>query len=306
MPLNYTQQINALLRLSLGQAELAVDLGVTRATLNRWLNAGVKPHKSHLERINKLYRERVQYSSLDTKDLKRFIADAKRLTNKKLWKQIAANKKLQDELILQHTYNSTTIEGTTFTKHQSSAVIFDKANIANKTLVEHLEVTNHAALSRDIFEQNADDLKITEELIRDLHSRLMQGIRDDAGSYSRYHRAIRGLDIQLCHPDDIEEEMRSLLRDWNKTTTKTIADIAKFHADFELIHPFGDGNGRIGRLLMVIQCLSLGYPPVIIEYKRKADYYAVLEYAQTKSELPLIEFLVDEMQETAEILAKYC
>jgi Fic family protein len=305
VPLSYTRQINALLKLSLGQAELAADLGVTRATLNRWLNAGVEPHKSHLERINKLYRERVQYSSLGANDLKRFIADAKRLTNKKLWKQIAANEKLQDELILQHTYNSTTIEGTTFTKHQASAVIFDKANITNKTLIEHLEVINHAALSRDIFEQDIDSLKITEELILDLHSRLMQGISDDAGSYSRHHRAIRGLDIQLCHSDDIEDEMRSLLSDWNKPRTKTIADIAKFHADFELIHPFGDGNGRIGRMLMVMQCLVLGYPPVIVEYKRKADYYAVLEYAQTESELPLIEFLVEEMQETALVVAKY-
>ncbi len=306
MAQNYTQQIKALLKLGLDQAQLAADLAVTRATLNRWLNAGVKPHKSHLELINKLYRSRVLYAALDDKEAKRMIADARRLINKKLWQQIAANPKLQDELILQHTYNSTTIEGTTFTKHQAEAVIFDKANIANKTLIEHLEVTNHAAVMRNILAQEQVAMPLTEDLVQDLHLKLMQGIRDDAGNYSRHHRAIRGLDLQLCHPNDIADEMQQLLRQWNKQATKTIIDIAKFHADFELIHPFGDGNGRVGRLLMLIQCLSLGYPPLVIREKHKADYYATLEYAQTQSELAFTQFLLEEMQDTAALVARYC
>ena len=70
-------------------------------------------------------------------------------------------------------------------------------------------------------------------------------------------------------------------------------------------HPFGDGNGRTGRLLMVLQCLEEGFPPVVIENARKADYYDVLEYAQKKSDGPFICFLADEMEKTARLMKRF-
>ena len=134
----------------------------------------------------------------------------------------------------------------------------------------------------------------------------MRGIRDDAGSYSKYQRAIRGVNITLTHPEDIPEEMDRLIKAWGrKPLKKTVKEIASFHVHFELIHPFGDGNGRVGRLLMTLQCLHADYAPVVIEDERKTEYYEVLEYAQRKSEGPFVCFLLDEMERTDKILKKW-
>ncbi len=92
---------------------------------------------------------------------------------------------------------------------------------------------------------------------------------------------------------------------WNSGKPKNIQSIAEFHSGVELIHPFGDGNGRVGRLIMALQCQAGNYAPVIIENSRKAEYYEVLEYAQRKSEHPFVSFLVDEMKRTFRIIKKY-
>jgi Fic family protein len=131
-------------------------------------------------------------------------------------------------------------------------------------------------------------------------------VHPDAGRYSNHPRVIRGADIALTHPADIPEEMGGLVQSWNaKPAHKSIKKIAGFHADFELIHPFGDGNGRVGRLLMVLQCLQEGYPPVIIENAEKIEYYEVLEYAQRKSEGPFVCFLAREMERTNRLIRKH-
>ena len=99
--------------------------------------------------------------------------------------------------------------------------------------------------------------------------------------------------------------MKRLIIEWHNKTNKNIFAIAEFHSNFELIHPFGDGNGRIGRLLMVQQCLELKYPPIIIENKNKSEYYDVLEYSQRKSSYPLVRFLVKEMDLTYQVIKRY-
>ncbi|MDP3722961.1 MAG: Fic family protein [Candidatus Omnitrophota bacterium] len=207
---------------------------------------------------------------------------------------------------MEHTYNSNAIEGSTLTKKETEAVIFDKSRLPDKSLMEHLEATNHAVVLRDIFTQKYPTV-ITDTSIRQLHRALLQGIRPDAGDYATRHRVIRGVNIALTHPKDIPEEMARLLRAWKRTERHryTVADVATFHADFELIHPFGDGNGRVGRLVMLMQLLRRHYPPVVVETSRKAEYYEVLEYAQRRSIDPFVVFLVDEMERTSQLLRKH-
>ncbi len=287
------------------QAELAKQLGVTFAALNRWLQGHAQPQPRRLEAIERLYKERIGFPSFTTDRIAEILTQARRLQIPQLWKLIAQNKALQDELLLEHTYNSTSIEGTTFTKRQTEGVIFNKATIPDKTLVEHLEVTNHALVLRRLLQKTVAG-PITEGFIKELHKGLLHGVRDDAGFYSRHQRAIRGVELALTHPKDIHEEMEALVKEWKrKPIKKSIADIARFHVHFELIHPFGDGNGRVGRLLMVLQCLEANYPPVIIENARKLEYYEVLEYAQKKDEGPFIHFLADEMERTSKIIKKF-
>jgi Fic family protein len=302
---NYITHIKEILTTgAFSQTALAKRLGVTFAALNRWLNGHSKPHPARIEAIQKLHQEIVGFPSISEQEIKQTVRRADALVRKDLWSLIARSQDLQDELLLEHTYNSTSIEGTTFTKRETEAVIFDRQMVPEKPLVEHLEVTNHAAALKNIL-QMKNKGPLSEDLIKSLHKELLQGIREDAGNYSKHHRAIRGVEIALTHPKDISEEMGNLIRDWQKRPRKTIKDIASFHVHFELIHPFGDGNGRLGRLIMVMQCLRVGYPPVIIENARKAEYYDVLEYAQRKSERPFLCFLANEMERTSKILKKY-
>lgn len=303
---NYITRLRRLLAAGpLSQSELAGRLGVTFAALNRWLNGHASPRPAKLKAIEKLYRERVGYPSITEAESSRVTRRADRFRITGLWEKIAGNEKLQEDLLLEHTYNSTAIEGTTFTKNETKMVIFGKTAIPGKSLVEHLEVTNHAAVLRGVF-RGRYPKTVTEALIRQLHQDLMQGIREDAGDYSKRRRVIAGVHIALTHPKDIPEEMRGLLADWRREPAKkTLREIGRFHARFELIHPFADGNGRVGRLVMAIQCMGSGLPPVVIENARKAEYYDVLEYAQRKSEWPFIGFLADEMERTGQILRKH-
>jgi len=304
---NYISQLERILSAGpFTQAQLAKRLGVTPAALSRWIHGYARPHSRRIEAVGKLYREVVGYSTITGAQLSELVRRADGLRKKKMWAAIALHQALQDELLLEHTYNSTSIEGTTLNKKETEVVIFSKGLLPDKSLTEHLEVTNHASVLRDILRGKKYKARISEGLIRDLHRNLMQGIREDAGEYSRHARAIRGINIALTHPKDIPEEMGHLIREWGKERVrKTVRDIALFHVRFELIHPFGDGNGRVGRLLVVLQCLQADYPPVVIENARKAEYYEVLEYAQRKAEGPFVRFVVDEMEQTNKILKKY-
>ncbi len=212
-------------------------------------------------------------------------------------------KAIQEEFLLELTYNSDAIEGSTLSKKETEAVIFDKATIKNKSLIEHLEATNHAAILRDVFNDKISG-SVSEELIRDLHKILMQGIRNDAGEYSKYNRAIRGVNLALPSPLDIPEEMKLLCKNINSYKKNPLEHIAKTHAGFEAIHPFGDGNGRIGRIIMIIQLISCGFAPCVISVNEKANYYECLEYAQKNSETHLVYFLAESILKGYQIINK--
>lgn len=285
------------------QVELARELKVTFAALNRWLNGHSVPRASMVNEITKLYRELVGYPSITKRQIAQVLHQANELKIQGLW-DLFHKEPLQEELLLEHTYNSTTIEGTTFTKKETEAVIFDHSIIQNKPLREHLEVTNHAVLLRDILNKKYSE-PVSEKLIKEFHKILMQGIREDAGNYATHPRGIRGVNIALPHPEDIQEEMRNLMTAWRHSKLSRFERIADFYIRFELIHPFGDGNGRVGRLIMIYQCLQEDFPPVIIETARKAEYYDVLEYAQRKSPFPFLVFLFQEMAKTHQLIQKY-
>ena len=302
---NYISQLRELLRSEkMTQKELSERLGVTFAALNRWLNGHAVPHPKRVSAIAKLHRTVVGYRAFTPEAIQKLIRDAARPKRKNIWKLVSTHQDLQNELVLEHTYNSTTIEGNTMTKQETEAVVFQGRVIPDHPMIEHLEMTNHAAVLKKIL-MGEYQKQVTEELIRLIHRDLMQGIREDAGHYSKHHRAIRGLDIALTHPQDIPEEMTGLIRNWKRRQNITIKDIADFHVSFELFHPFGDGNGRVGRLLMTLQCLEANYLPLVIENKRKFEYYEVLEYAQKKTDGPFIAFLVEELKRTDQLFRKY-
>jgi len=106
-------------------------------------------------------------------------------------------------------------------------------------------------------------------------------------------------------PERVPELMADLVAYLNRDDVPVMVQAAIGHAQFESIHAFTDGNGRIGRLLMVLHCLEAGFPPIIVEDARKQTYYETLEHAQRKSDGPFILFLVEEMERTNKVLLRY-
>ena len=305
-PLNYIEQIREIITATgWPQTELAYRVGVTHAALNRWLNQKARPHSNHIQKIQQIYRDQIGVKSITPECLRQICQKTDALIIPSLPNIIQQNSNLQDDLLLELTYNSNTIEGSSFTKKETDAVIFSHSIIATKSLQEHLAATNHAQATLDVFKgKYGGDL--TEDRIKALHKTIMQGIRSDAGEYAQLPRGIRGVDLALPMPEDIPEEMNHFLEHINNFSDKhPVRHIAEMHADFEAIHPFGDGNGRVGRLLMTIQLLERGYPPVLIENNRKAEYYETLELAQRKSSSHLFVFIAEEIEASAKIIRKY-
>lgn len=304
---NYTTLLEELLaQTGWTQGELASRLGVTFATLSRWLHRHAEPHPSHRNMIRRLHHEFVGLKPIPKGAYNAVLRSSESLREKNPVKAIQSNGSLQQELVVDLSFHSNTIEGTSLTYRETHALIVNQTPAAARPFTDNLVISNHAAIMRDIL-RGSYAASLVEDKIKGMHQRLFQGIRDDAGEYSSFQRGIIGLNIHLTHPRDIPVEMRSFTKDIDKKPKhlKGIEWIARCHARFELIHPFGDGNGRIGRLIILMQCLSYDYPPVIIEEKRRAEYYEVLEEAQRRREDHLVSFFVSEMERTDRIIGKY-
>lgn len=302
---NYIGRIREILEKNgWAQAQFAQELGVTFATVNRWLNGHHRPHLSQIRQIERLYKNIIGIIPVTKQEIGRIISQLE--AKKKQYpdiKKILRDGKISEEFLLELTYNSDAIEGNTLTKKETEAIIFNNASIQDKSLVEHLEAVNHTVILKDIFSGKIG-CPVDEELIKKTHKILMQGIWDDAGEYARLKRAIRGVDLALPSPADIPEEMRLFLNKVNNSQRHPIEHIARMHADFEAIHPFGDGNGRIGRLIMIVQLIHCGFAPCIITVNEKSRYYELLEYAQKKSETHLVCFLAEAVLKGYELIGK--
>lgn len=136
--------------------------------------------------------------------------------------------------------------------------------------------------------EHGEEMIITVETIRNLHTDLMRGIHEQAGFFSTKIRVMGQLDgVRTTDPADIEEEIHRWV--YKEAKAKTLEAIAKAHTYFILIHPFGDGNGRVGRALVMVQCLNARLMPPVFNSENKAMYYATMEYAMKHGRyIPLV------------------
>lgn len=180
------------------------------------------------------------------------------------------------------TYNSNRIEGSKLT-HDQTRYIFETNTIgATKESVnidDIIETTNHFR-AIDLIIDKAKK-KLTESLIKELHFLLKSGTSDstkswfNVGDYKKLPNEVGG--NETTAPDEVAKRMKELLADYNAINNKTIEDIIDFHYNFEIIHPFQDGNGRVGRLIMFKECLSNNVVPFIIDEDLKLFYYRGLQ-----------------------------
>ncbi|MBE6932992.1 MAG: helix-turn-helix domain-containing protein [Ruminococcaceae bacterium] len=180
------------------------------------------------------------------------------------------------------TYNSNHMEGSRLT-HDQTRYIFETNTIgfANEAVNvdDLLETANHFRCI-DLVVDNAG-AALTEKFIKELHAVLKTGTSDSrrdwfgVGEYKKLPNEVGGSDT--TRPEKVADEMRKLLTDYNALPAKTFADIVAFHVAFERIHPFQDGNGRVGRLILFKECLKHNIVPFIIEDDLKFFYYRGLK-----------------------------
>lgn len=278
----------------LTQENLAKDLDVSFATLNSWINSRSKPHKSKAEKVDRLLSK---YTGISVSGEDKEVLSKKDIINKKakkysnILKLILNRTDLYDQLILSLTYNTNRIEGSTLTEDETAAVIFRNETIANKNLIEHLEAKTHQAAVKFLFDYLQTG-KIDEKLILKLHSILMNGIRDDAGFYRKHSVRIVGSNVPTANYLKVPELMTNIVKEINKKQIDIIKHVTVIHGKFEQIHPFSDGNGRIGRLILSAMLLQNDLPPAVIEIKEKRLYLSYLRKSQLKNDFALFEDFV--------------
>ncbi len=187
-------------------------------------------------------------------------------------------RRLQDEFLVEFTYNSNAIEGNTLTL-QETALVLEGVTIDQKPLKDHLEAVGH----KDAFEyvQNlvSDGKAITEREIKQIHALVLMDRPEDKGVYRRIPVKIMGAVNEPPQPYLIEPQMKDLIskNEINKKAMHPIERIAKFHLDFEGIHPFVDGNGRTGRLVLNFDLMQNGYPPINVKFTDRKKYYQAFD-----------------------------
>lgn len=289
----------------LTQESLAKELGVSFATVNSWINNKSIPHKKKQDKIDELYKKHTGEKIIPDSELvaKKNLLYKKRKESKNIIKKITSREDLFNEFILQLTYNSNSIEGSTLTESDTEAILFRNANIKDKSLIEHLEAKNHQTVLKYLFEIIDKNLNINESLILKFHSILMNGIRDDAGRYRSHGVRIVGSNVPTANYLRVSELMRNLFTDINKKTDDVITHISTVHSKFEQIHPFSDGNGRIGRVIMIAMLLRENFAPAIISQENRNFYYKYLQKSQIQKEFSLLEnFICDSIFEGYEII----
>jgi Fic family protein/DNA-binding XRE family transcriptional regulator len=301
--MNYSAQLKAILKASgWSQEELARRLNVSFVTLNAWVNERAKPRKNAAEAIRILYFEILGADSLDIGTLEELKGKVKYLkTNAR---KITDNEEVLNSLILNFTYHTNTIEGSTMTLDDTKEVLFNNKILTNRTQVEQAEARNHRAALLWILDQlEKKDFVISEDLIKGLNLRLMNGIIADAGQYRNHSVRIMGAHVTVSNFLRVPELMEGLVDGLKKPSKDLTALMSTTHAAFEKIHPFSDGNGRVGRLLMLAQAIQDGFVPPIVLKERKYAYYKYLELAQTNdNSIPLQIFVAEAIIAADELL----
>ena len=250
--------------------------------------------KALLEKESEADRELRLLSSLLSEEEKTFLEGIK----EKYHAEPKENLENRYEVFCsQFTYDSDAIEGNTLTLQQTSMLLFENIVPAAKSMREINEALNHKK-AFDFILQYQDD--INKQFILDIHSlivrdTLRKNLESQIGKLRTLQVYIRGAKWMPPKPEDVPNEIKTLLA-WysqNKKKLHPLIIATYFHVVFEQIHPFVDGNGRVGRLLMNFILHKNGYPMINIPNKIKQRYYSALEKAHLEGDLrPFIELLI--------------
>lgn len=215
---------------------------------------------------------------------------------------------LRKEFIVEHTYNSNAIEGSTLTL-QETQLVLQGITIDRKPLRYHLDAVGYKDAFEYIEQLAKEQKPITLFEICAIHSLVLADRAEDRGRWRRVPVSIAGALTVPAQPYQIEPMMGALLADMDTTYKRlhVLERIALFHLRFESIHPFIDGNGRTGRLLMNLQLIKSGYSPINVKFTDRRRYYEAFDsYARSGSAEAMTtliaEYLAERMQSILDIL----
>ena len=202
-------------------------------------------------------------------------------------------KRLYDDFMVEYTYNSNAIEGNTLTLRETELVLRG-LTVDQKPLKDHLEVVGHKDAFYFVIDLVKEKAEITESIIRQIHSLVLADKPMDKGVYRRIPVRIMGAHHEPAQPYLIEPKMYALLQDYKKDERNIAEKLAEFHIRFEGIHPFIDGNGRTGRLLINLELMKAGYPPINIKFTDRKRYYDAFDAYYEKKDLSAMTKLFAE------------
>ena len=283
-------------RSGLTQTKLADRLGVSFVAFNNWWTGKAKPRPKMEKAIEELYLEVTGQKIIPAEQLEIKKQDLlkKASDHTNVVQEIVDNPDIRDQFILKLTYNSNSIEGSTLTEPDTAAVLFDNVALPNKSLTEQLEAKNHQTALNYLFDHLLQGKGIDEQLVLKLHGILMNGIRPDAGMYRNHGVRIAGVNLPTANYVKVPNLIPKVMAQIVDPKKDVIASSARVHSRFEQIHPFSDGNGRVGRLLLNAMLLQVNFAPAIIKQQQKQLYYTYLYKAQTTEDHSQLEdFLCD-------------
>lgn len=223
-------------------------------------------------------------NALDQIDRKKQELDGRRpLTEGEL-------ERLNEEFTVEYTYNSNAIEGNTLTLRETDLVLRG-LTIDQKPLKDHMEAVGHKEAFDYVRDLVKENVHLTESVIKQIHYLVLADKKNDRGVYRRVPVRIMGAHHEPVQPYLIEPRMEQLLIDYTASEEHIVTKLARFHIEFESIHPFIDGNGRTGRLLVNLELMKAGYPPIDIKFTDRVAYYNAFEEYHIKHDISSMESL---------------
>ena len=267
--ISYDGLERALAAKGLRRSDLTVQLGISSRTIAK-IAKGEKLSARTLQKIG-------DYLECSSDDLWREISSNPVLQVLREEKAAGISGGLYHELQVRMTYNSNHIEGSRLTEDQTRLIFeTNTLNVGEGIPVDDILETIHHFRAIDYVIDVADE-ELSEDIIKRLHFILKHDTRDAllpwfaVGDYKKRANMVGGR--ETARPKDVPAKMKALLSAYNAKSPVTIDDIIGFHSDFEHIHPFQDGNGRVGRLIALKECLRHNIVPFIIEDSKKSFYY---------------------------------
>lgn len=204
-------------------------------------------------------------------------------------------KRLRDEFVIENTYDSNAIEGNTLTLRETALILQEGITIAEKPIKDHLEAIGHKDAFEYIVSLADADTPLTERVIKDIHSLVLMNDRLNKGVYRSLSVTISGALHTPPQPYLVPVQMEQLISDYDeiKQSKHIVEAIAEFHLRFEGIHPFIDGNGRTGRLILNLELIKAGLLPINIKFADRRKYYQSFDsyYGEEHSSEALVKLI---------------